>query len=82
MGFNRNIIIFGVDRCPAICRPSLESLFSELPDYVDVYVGFIQLGEKGAYRSNEIQTQKVSFNRLKVPAFQNIKTFQVYLQLI
>ena len=54
-------------------------MFSELPDCVDVYVGFIQL-RKRCYRSNEKQTQKVSSTTKKASILRNIKTFQVYLQ--
>ena len=60
-----NVIIFGVDRCPEICLPSLERFFSELPDCVDIYVGLILLDEEGVDGSNEKKISKLSLNRLK-----------------
>ena len=76
-----NVIIFGVDRCPEICLPSLERFFSELPDCVDIYVGLILLDEEGVDGSNEKKISKLSLNRLKKASkLRNIKIFHVFSQ--
>ena len=76
-----NLIIFGVNRCPEICLPSLERFFSELPGCVDIYVGLILLDEEVVDTNNEQKIFKLSFDKLKKASLlRNIKAFQVFSQ--
>lgn len=49
-----NVIIFGVDRCPELCRPGLENFLSGLCECADIYIGLISLAQKDS-RNNEQQ---------------------------
>lgn len=76
-----NIVIFGVDRCPDLCRPAFENFLYQLGKELDIYIGIISLEVDLALSTNyhlsledwlsKIQSKNLSWH---------IKANQIFLQ--
>jgi len=76
-----NIIVFGLDRCPNLCRPTLETFLSQLGERLDIYIGIISLEKEDGKCSNEqaILEEWISNLKLRRPLW-HVKYFQIFLQ--
>ena len=75
-----NIILFGVDRCPDLCRPGLESFLSGLCDCADIYIGLISLGQEGSFKNEQRELKNWASDIKGRNLFWNVRIGQTFNQ--
>lgn len=76
-----NIVVFGVDRCPDLCRPAFEAFLCQLGEEVEIYIGIISLEIDPVLLKNQQLALEAWLERiqLKNPSW-HIKACRTYLQ--